>query len=68
MILEIILQEIKFFISRKYFIILTFSAMVRNVIRVELYSLILENRHQIHKIKYFSNVVTEEIRFVKCCD
>ena len=36
---EIILQEIKFSISRKYFGILAFSAMVSNVIRVELYIL-----------------------------
>ena len=35
--------------------------MVSNIIRVELHSMILENRCQIHKIKYFSNVVIEEI-------
>ena len=61
MIWEITLQEIKFFISRNYFGTLTFSAMVSNVIRVELQSLILENRCQIHEIKYFLNVVIEEI-------
>ena len=35
--------------------------MVSNVIRVELHSLILENRRQIHEIKKHSNVVIEEI-------
>ena len=35
--------------------------MVSNVIRVELHSFILENRCQIHEIKYFSNFLIEEI-------
>ena len=61
MIWEIILPEIKLFISCKCFSIITFSAMVSNVIRVELRSLILENRCQIHEIKYFLNVVIDEI-------
>ena len=53
---EIILQEIEFFISLKYFDILTFSVTISNVSRVDLHSLILENRRQIHEIKF------------KCCD
>ena len=35
--------------------------MVSNVMRVELHSFILENRHQIHEIKFLSDVVIEEI-------
>ena len=54
-------KKLNFFISHKYFHILTFSAIVSNVIRVELHSLILENRRKIHEINYFSNVVIEEI-------
>ena len=45
-----ILQEIKFFKSRKCFSIVTSPVMVSNVIRVELHSLILENRCEIHEI------------------
>ena len=51
-----------FGLNHKYFGILTFSAMVSNVIRVESHSSILQNRHQIHEIKYFSNIVIEKIK------
>ena len=59
---EITLQEIKFFISCKYFCILTFYDIVRAIITIEFHSWILENRRQILEIKYLSNLVTEEIR------
>ena len=47
---ETILQEIKFTKSHKCFSIFTSPVMVGNVIRVELHSLVLENRGQIHEI------------------
>ena len=50
-ILETSLQEIMFAKNCKCFDILILSTiMVSNTVWVELHSLILENRHQIHKI------------------